>query len=172
MTPYPKPVHLFLGLLALFSLATAFGQAAGGRAGGGPTTVLGTPGLAAPARELYSLAGGRRPAMSDLELTAVTRLEEQVEKQLAAVTAAKAALVAATLAPTRNDAAVKARNDALAEAELTLALARAEAFAKFQATMKLSPAKLAFVVQQFATGNVAPTSVIFGETVGAPRGGN
>ena len=141
----------------------------GGRAGGGPTTVLGTPGLAAPARELYSLAGGRRPAMSDLELTAVTRMEEQVEKQIAAVTVAKAALVAATLAPARNDAAIKARNDALAEAELALALARADAFAKLQAAMKFSPAKLAFVVQQFATGNVTPSSVIFGETVGAPR---
>jgi hypothetical protein len=168
--PFRNPLIL-LAAGVLLGLVPAFGQAGRG-GGGGPTTVLGTPGLAAPARELYSLAGGRRPALSDLELTAVTRLEEQVEKQVAAVAAAKTALLAAVFAPARNEAAIKQRNDALAEAELALALARAEAFAKFQASMRLSPAKLAYVVQQFATGNVTPASVIFGETVGAPRGGN
>ena len=54
--------------------------------------------------------------MSDLELTAVTRMEEQVEKQIAAVTVAKAALVAATLAPARNDAAIKALDDSAVQA--------------------------------------------------------
>jgi hypothetical protein len=162
---------------ALLCGAPAFAQAPGaaaqaaGRAG--PTTVLGTPGLAGAPADLYSLAGGRpRPALTDLELTAVTRMDEESDKQAAAVLAAKNALVAVTLAATKNDAAIKARVDALAEAELALALAKADAFAKFKLTTKLSPAKLAYVVQQAATGNVTPTSAIFGQTIGAPRGGN
>jgi hypothetical protein len=117
------PVPAILVLSAQLGSAPAFAQA-------GATAVLGTPGMAGEPLDLYTMGAGRpKPALTDLELKAVTRMDEQSERQIAAVATVRAAVLAAVFAPVKNDAAIKALVDALAEAELALALARADAFA-------------------------------------------
>ena len=88
------------------------------------------------------------------QMAAVATLQGKVGSQVTASTSARTALLAATFAETRNDAAIRQSVDALAAADLTLALARADAFAAIQAgTAKLSAAQLpGFITAATATG--------------------
>ena len=59
----------------------------GGGGGGGRTGAGGTPGLAAQSIDLYAASSSRGGAFNDLELTELTRLDEQVEAEIRAVRA-------------------------------------------------------------------------------------
>jgi hypothetical protein len=150
-----SPVLPALAGATLLFAAIVHGQAAGGaRGGGGGQAGNGTPGLGAPAINLYSVSSSRGGAFNDLELTALTRMDEMVEKEQSAVTAARAAVLAASLAPAVSAAELKAKSETLGDAELKLALARADAFAKFKATNRMSPEKLQSLVSQMASGTL------------------
>ena len=88
------------------------------------------------------------------QMAAVATLQGKVGSQVTASTSARTALLAATFAETRNDAAIRQSVDALAAADLALALARADAFAAIQAgTAKLTAAQLpGFITAATATG--------------------
>jgi glucose/arabinose dehydrogenase len=72
------------------------------------------------------------------QAAAVATLQAKVAPQAAAFAAARTALATASFAEPRNDVAVRQAVDALAAADLALALARADAFAALQA----GPAKV------------------------------
>jgi hypothetical protein len=121
---------LFLGLLGLNpSSLHAQGMFSG--------NINGTPGIAIPPIDLYvSPAAGR--TYTDLELTALTRAEEDpanqadldsIGKLVKAATDAHLALVAASVAIPVSPAALEARAKDLADAELALANARATSLA-------------------------------------------
>jgi hypothetical protein len=98
---------------------TALGLTGGGRGGGG--------------------AGGI-PNMTSHQVGALTQMTGEVTPPAQAVNAARAELAAAAMAEPRNDAAIRAKADALGAAELALAKARASAFAKLQASAnRLAP---------------------------------
>jgi len=127
----------------------AFGQAA-------PETVRpGTPGISSPPIDLYSAALRRNP-LDDLELTAVTRMEEKIEAEMKAQADAAAALLRAEFAEPSNRADIAAKVRALADAEMALALARADGFVQLRTELKdLTPAKLqalAMAVESRGTG--------------------
>jgi hypothetical protein len=81
---------------------------------------------------------GRWRSLDDMELTAITRATEQVENQMAAVSEGRDTVLAASLASPANQADVAARVRALAAAELTLALSRADAFARLKTEMRIT----------------------------------
>jgi hypothetical protein len=99
--------------------------------------VNGTPGIALPPTDLYrSLSTGR--AYTDLELTAITRAEEDTANQavldsigklLKAANDARTSLVAASLTVPADAATMTARAKALADADQALAAARATTLA-------------------------------------------
>lgn len=128
MTPMKTPslVLAVLGLL-LFGLPAAHAQ---GMFSG---NVNGTPGIALPAENLYKPVSAGR-TYTDLELTSITRAEEDtanqavldaVAKLVKAANDARTALVAASLAVPANAGNMEAKSKALADAETALANARA-----------------------------------------------
>ena len=104
-----------------------------------------------PAIDLYN-AVARVPLLNDTELTAVTRMEESVETQVAAIATARVALTKASIAMPANRTEVTAKSEALAAADLALLLARAAAFAKLRTDLKVTtPEKLAAIVSTINT---------------------
>lgn len=127
MTPMKTPgfVLAVLGLL-IFGLPAAHAQGFSGN-------INGTPGIALPAENLYKPVSAGR-TYTDLELTSLTRAEEDtanqavlesVGKLVKAANDARAALVAASLTVPANAANMEAKAKALADAETALANARA-----------------------------------------------
>jgi len=83
------------------------------------------------------------PAQANVLMAMTANLTSMTQ----ALTAARTALTAAAYAQPRNDAGIKAKADAIAAAELALANARADAFAKVQASAnKLDDEQLASLV--------------------------
>jgi len=76
--------------------------------------------------------GGGIPTLTDLQQTEVTRIEEAAETSLKDLASARAALTAAIYSTRSDPAAVQAATDALAAAELQVALARANAYSRLQ----------------------------------------
>lgn len=139
---------------------------AAGRGGGGQGRG-GTPGLGAPATSLYTAPYRGRP-FTDSELTMMTRFDESMEKQLQAQTDAAKALVAVSFTSPANPVVVQNRVDALGAAELALALARADNFAKLQSDLKITPERrAAFMTAINSRGATAGG----GGRGGAPAGG-
>jgi hypothetical protein len=82
-------------------------------------------------------AGGSRgtiPNIRQSQVAALTKLTTDVMPLTRILTAARNALTAAVLSDAPNDAAIKAKVDSVQVAELALARARADAFAKIQAS--------------------------------------
>jgi hypothetical protein len=88
-------------------------------------------------------AGGRGaggiPNLTSQQIPGLTQMTGELTPLTQAVNAARTELAAAAFAEPRNDAAIRARAEAVGAAELALAKARAGAFAKVQS----SPGKLA-----------------------------
>jgi len=152
-----RSVLLASGLI-LAGVSSAFAQ--GGFGGGNP----GTPGLALPAEDLY-FGVVRVPPLDDLELTAVTRFEETFAAESRAVRVAEEALLAASLAVPANANDVRARVQALANAEMALALKRADGWGKLKAEIgNVTPDKMNALVAAMSS----PTGT---GTTGGGRGG-
>jgi hypothetical protein len=123
--------------------------AGGGRGGGGGGGFGGAGGAGgrggAPggAVSLYIPLGGANRAFNDIEVTALSRYDESMEKEIKAVSDANEALVKAALTVPSNPAAIEAATRTLATAEQALAIARANGFAKLKTDLKLSPAQVA-----------------------------
>ncbi|HXB74212.1 MAG TPA: family 16 glycoside hydrolase [Candidatus Acidoferrales bacterium] len=123
-----------LGRDQVAALAAMGGGPGGGRGGAGGRGGTGGPGG----------AGGRGgagsiPNLTSQQIPGLTQMTGELTPLTQAVNAARGELVAAVLAEPPNDAAVRAKSEAVWAAELALAKARAGAFAKVQA----SPNKLA-----------------------------
>jgi hypothetical protein len=126
-------------LIAPATAANATAQAgapAGGGGGGGGRGGAPTPGVGAPAVNLWVPVGRNRP-FNDIELTAMTRYDESMEKEIKAQSDARNALVALTLSPGANAAAIQAAATTLASADLALATAQAGGFSKLKADLKV-----------------------------------
>jgi hypothetical protein len=72
------------------------------------------------------------PGLTSAQQEAVTTMNQALNPLVAAVATARNDVLAASLAVPRDDAAIRARGDALAAAELSLASARAERFGAMQ----------------------------------------
>lgn len=111
----------------------AMGGAGGGRGGGG-----------------RGGGGGRAssmPHVTSKQANTLIQMTGSFAAQTQALTAARAEVNGAALAVPRNDAAIKAKVDAVVAAELALANARADALSKLQATPdKLDTEQLAWLV--------------------------
>lgn len=125
----PGLVLAVLGLL-IFGIPAAHAQGFSGN-------INGTPGIAIPAVDLYKPVSAGR-LYTDLELTAITRAEEDtatqavlegVGKLVKAANDARADLIAASLALPANAGSIEAKAKALADAETVLANARAATLA-------------------------------------------
>ena len=117
------------------------GGGGGGRGGGG------TPGLGAPAASLW-IPGGAAGALTDVDLTALTRFDESIEKVLDAQAVAARELLNATFSTSANPASLAAKLQVLADAELALASARADGFDKVRTELKVTtPQRLQTVIQ-------------------------
>jgi hypothetical protein len=139
---------LLVAAPAALAQAAAPAAAPAGGGGGGMATqgTGGSPGLAMPAIDLYN-AVARVPLLNDTELTMVTRMEESVEAQVAAAAAARTALTKASVAMPSNRNDITAKSEALAAADLALALARSTAFAKLRTDLKVTSSdKLSAIV--------------------------
>jgi hypothetical protein len=90
---------------------------------------------------LFAQGGGRGgiPDLSEQQSAALGRMTAELAPMVQSLAAARTALTAAAFAEPRSDAAVQAKADAVLAAEIALANARADAFAKIQA----SPERLA-----------------------------
>ena len=160
--PFLNIVMAIAAVCAIGAILTASTQlfaqggppgAAGGGAGGfggfgGGRGNVGTPGLGAPPIDLYEagVAGSRGRGnlylFNDLEWTAISRMEETIEPQIVAAERAREALLLATLTVPASQADLDAKARALGEAELTLALARADAFPALVAQLRLNPTRI------------------------------
>ncbi len=130
------------------------GGAAAARGGGGGR------GAAAPAAP----AGPPASAIQQLLITSIDA-NPAVQSQLQRLSDARTAIVASALAPNGDRTALGARAGAIAEAESALAMARADAFGKVQASVaKLSAAQVAALAAQAATAAPAAPAA-------APAGG-
>jgi hypothetical protein len=74
------------------------------------------------------------PHVTASQAGALLEMNSALQPKAQALNAARAQVAVAALADPRDDAAIRARVDAVAAAELALAQARSEAFARFQAT--------------------------------------
>jgi len=74
------------------------------------------------------------PHVSAKQAIALTEMTSGLTAQSQALSAARAEVIQAAFAVPRNDAAIEAKIEAVAKAELALANARADALAKFQST--------------------------------------
>ena len=89
---------------------------------------------------MFAQGGGRGiPGINEAQTAALTRMTGELAPLTEVVAGARKALTKAAFAESRNDAAIRAKAEAVGAAELALAARRAEAFARLQA----SPAKLA-----------------------------
>jgi hypothetical protein len=87
------------------------------------------------------------PHVTAKQATGLTQMTSDLLSLSSALTAARTDVISAALAVPRNDAAVRAKVDAVAAAELAFANARADAFTRFQATPdKLDAEQLAWLV--------------------------
>ena len=117
---------------------------------------MGAPAPAAGAAR--GAAGGARGGVQIAGLnadqqTAFVEMTSSFANQLQAATAARTALITATLLEPANRAVVVAKNAELAKAELALANARADALAKLQSSPnKLTPEQIDTYVQQNVGG--------------------
>ena len=146
------------------------GGGGGGLGGGGAT---GTPGLALPLEPfgLY-VPGGRGQALTDLELTAITKAEEGFKTQLDAVANARDAVVAAAFTLPSNPANLTSKLQSLSNAELQNALAQADAYAKLLVEFKgATPGKLAAMTSALGNPGGGGGRGGGGGGGGAPRGG-
>jgi hypothetical protein len=120
--------------------------------------VQSSPNVLSPAQivALPAVLGGARgggganagiPNMTSNQVAALTQMTGSVQKPNADLAAARTALFAASLTIPRDDAAINAKADALAAAELAAATARSDALAKIQASPdKLSSEQLAALI--------------------------
>jgi type 1 glutamine amidotransferase/Spy/CpxP family protein refolding chaperone len=93
--------------------------------------------------------GGGIPGLDETQQAAVRAMNEALEPLTRRVSEARAELSRAVYAEKADAAAVKAKVDAVAAAELALATARAEAFQKLQASgQKLNAEQVAALVRQ------------------------
>ncbi len=91
-----------------------------------------------------SLALAQQQPLTVMQQVRIAGLENSLDAQIAAVNAARTELTAAALATPANRGAIDTRARALAEAEMALAIARADVFASFQASAdRLSPTQAA-----------------------------
>jgi len=142
--------------------ALAANGGAGGRGGGGRGGAAGASGAGrgavTPATTSTGTAGGSSsmPHVTSAQAGSLTQMTSGLTQLTQALAAARAAVTAAALSDPRNDAAVKLKVEAVGAAELTLATARADAFAKIQATPnKLDGEQIAWLVAaggSFGTG--------------------
>jgi hypothetical protein len=100
---------------------------------------LSAPGMLAQGAPPAGRGGRGIPNATAAQNAALTQMNVALAPAAQRLAAARTQLIATALAQPRNDAAIKANVDAIREAELALATARADAFAKLQA----SPDKLA-----------------------------
>src|SRR5262249_41979381 len=82
---------------------------------------------------------GGQPNYSQSQIAALAQMSTDLRQATQSLATARSAVVSASLSARRDDAAIQSKVDAVAAAELALAKARADAFAKLQA----SPARLA-----------------------------
>jgi len=128
--------------------AAGAGGAGGGRGGiGGGQGQGGTPGLGAPAADLYIPYGGFNRAFSDTELTRLTQFDELMTDQIRAQREATEALRTAVFSGGANAATLQARINALADAELELALARANGFGSLRRDLRITNDRLPQLIQ-------------------------
>src|SRR5204862_278612 len=106
-----------------------------------------------------TLAQGRgAPIGTNAQLNAIAALETSVES--ATVATARSALNAAPFSPSPNRSEIAARVEALAAAELALALSRANAFAALQASpQRLGGEQVAAMVDIMSRGGRAGAAV-------------
>jgi hypothetical protein len=123
-------------------------------------------------------AGGRGGGVSldDLQQTELTRIDELTEPQAKAYAEARTRLTAVVFAPVPNPAAIPAAVAALANADSALALARADAFARLQASPRRLPtALIPAITQSFASKlpltRPAPATLGRGPAAPATAGG-
>ena len=92
----------------------------------------------------YAVGEGTIPNIREAQTKALTRMSTDVMPLTRTLNAARTAVVAAAYAEPRNDAAIRAAVEAVKHAELAVAGARAEAFARIQASdNKLAPNQVA-----------------------------
>jgi Spy/CpxP family protein refolding chaperone len=97
---------------------------------------------------VFAQGGGRGiPNLSEAQTAELTRMTAALTSQTQALATARSALAAAAFAEPLNRAGIEARADALGSAELALAVARADAFARLQASAaKLAPNQVAALI--------------------------
>jgi Spy/CpxP family protein refolding chaperone len=118
---------------------------------------------------IFAQGGGRGiPGLTEAQTAALTGMAGDLARLTEAVTGARKALTEAAFAEPRNDAAIRAKAEAVGAAERALATGRAESFAKLQA----SPAKLAEdqVAAFIAAGGNFRGGASGGPATGAGRG--
>jgi hypothetical protein len=119
---------------------TVFASTGGGGRGGGRGAGGGAAGRGGARSTTFPHA---TPAQANVLMAMTANLTPMAQ----ALTAARTALTTAAYAQPRNDAAIQAKTDVVAAAELALANARADAFAKVQASAnKLDDEQLASLV--------------------------
>src|SRR5437762_988545 len=92
-------------------------------------------------------------AGSSAQNAEINRMNANLSSQIEAGATARTGLVTVVFTQPRSDAAIKAKADALRDAELALATARADAFAKLQSSsIKLAPDQVAALI---ASGGAA-----------------
>ena len=131
--------------------APAVRRGVGGR-GGGAAWILGGTLAQARAFQDAAAASGRSP-LNASQHEAVAQMNTRLAELSRAVTAARDAFAAATFAASQSGPAIQLMIDALTNAELALANARAEAFVKLQtSTNSLAPGQIQILVQQDLQG--------------------
>ena len=92
----------------------------------------------------YQVGGGTIPNVREPQTKALTQLTTGLMPLTRALNGARAALVAASVAEPRNDAAIRAKVEEVVRAELAVATARAAAFARIQGSAnRLAPNQVA-----------------------------
>src|SRR5262245_60638891 len=125
------------------------GPPGGGRSGRGGRGGRGGP----PGPGAFEGFPGNLPGLKEGQASAVRELNESLSARSQTLAAARTALSQATFASAPEAAGIKSKAEAVAAAELDLAQARADAFAKLQAsTNKLSNQQVESLVQQGAGG--------------------
>ena len=152
------------------------GRGGGGRGGGAVTT---TAGLNDPDFNLWIPAAAGRPT-TDLELTALTKMDEDLEKPMATQAAAMEVMVNAAFSYPVDQRRMQAAQRALSDAELALAFAQVSAVEKLKGQLKTNtPERLQTVLAARNTrggggrgGGAAATGATPGGTAapGSPAG--